>query len=139
MALYASIEIETLHSSSCGLGLEYLNSGSFILFTPGITVVELDTLSLGNMMSGNIEAITGSYFVFSTSSIDNHVELDIADASTIYAPVEQFQVLNLVYYYKRGRNPTNNQFEYWVTQDYNGAPPSGNSLVEITVLQQFTN
>lgn len=37
---------------------------------------------------------------------------------------------------KRGFYPTTGQFEYWVSTDEFSNPPSGNTLIDVTVLQK---
>jgi hypothetical protein len=44
---------------------------------------------------------------------------------------------SLIYQYKkRGFYTVTGQFEYWTTTDESAGPPSGNPLIDVTVLQK---
>lgn len=52
---------------------------------------------------------------------------------TIYVDVPR-----AIQYRKRGYYPVSGEFEYWLTSDPEGAPPSGNPLVDITIVATYT-
>jgi hypothetical protein len=47
----------------------------------------------------------------------------------VEVPVER-----AITYHKRGFYPVSAEFEYWQTEDPEGAPPSGNPLIDVTIL-----
>lgn len=50
---------------------------------------------------------------------------------TVEVPVE---VERAITYHKRGFYPVSGQFEYWQTSDPEGSNPSGNPLIDVTIL-----
>lgn len=44
------------------------------------------------------------------------------------------EIERLITYHKRGYYPVTSQFEYWQTSDPNGDTPTGNSLIDVTIM-----
>lgn len=65
----------------------------------------------------------------------------ILPASTIGSPtviIQEVQVERPIYYRKRGYYPVSSEYEYWITEDPESIPPSGNPLIDITIVASYT-
>lgn len=86
------------------------------------------------------EPISGSFFAANASIAATGLSIYSLSGDNVGLAVT-FNVISgsnaFVRYYKRGFYTVTNQFEYWYTTNRDGAPPSGNPLIDITVLSEI--
>jgi len=60
-----------------------------------------------------------------------------ADALTSVATTQVVTVERTIVYRKRGYRAAVQDYEYWTTTVRNDSPPSGNALIDITVVNEY--
>lgn len=124
-----------------------LSSGSLSTILLPDYIMNTSSWSYMNVMTGSSAYITGVLlpdYILNTSDFFN-VQSMIVDSIGYFSVTGSIPssgssgTSNATRYKMRGYRIATHAFEYWIATDPNSPPPSGNTLIDITIAMVLTN